>query len=142
MEKKLGGENPGLVWCNSAITKPVDLSPQVFCDWYRDVHVPDVLETGAITNASRYESMDPNEERPYLTLYYATNTQDLEEKLQGWSDVAHFGHLESAENLAKRSLFTTRFSQARTMLWITHSLIRDSISSLSCMNQSNQSQVR
>ncbi len=83
MEKARYGQNPGLIWANSKVTKPVNLSRQSFSDWYKDTHVPDVLKTGAVKEACRYEAIDPNEEQFHLALYYAENMDRLYDKVKG-----------------------------------------------------------
>ena len=83
MEKTPKGPNPGLIWCNSKVTKPSELSGDSFCKWYSDVHVPDVLKTGTISEAFRYLAVDPNEELFHLTLYYAENVDGLYDKVKG-----------------------------------------------------------
>lgn len=80
MEKKAAG---GLIWSNSKITKPDELSWAGFCKWYRDIHIPDVLKTGAIQEAFRYEALDPNNDRPHLALYYAEDVEGLYDKVKG-----------------------------------------------------------
>lgn len=82
MDDKSEDPVPGIVWCNSKVKDAEKLSPDVFCEWYRDVHVPDVLNTGAISEAFRGESIDPKEPQPYLTVYYTNNTNGLQQKLE------------------------------------------------------------
>ena len=82
MEKSPTGPNPGLIWCNSKITKPNDLSWDVFCNWYRDVHVPDVLKTGVVQEAFRYVNEDPSNEDPHMTLYYVDDVEGLFDRVK------------------------------------------------------------
>ena len=43
---------------------------QEFNNWYADVHIPDILNTGAFHTAYRYESLDPEASKgKYLSIY-------------------------------------------------------------------------
>lgn len=62
---------PGLLFVNSKIVSP-DLSPELFTQWYQDIHIRDIFLTSGIKSASRYftASSEPATiERPYLALY-------------------------------------------------------------------------
>jgi hypothetical protein len=62
---------PGLLYVNSKIISP-DLSPEVFTQWYQDIHIRDIFLTTGIKSAFRYltSSSEPATiERPYLALY-------------------------------------------------------------------------
>jgi hypothetical protein len=62
---------PGLLYVNSKITSP-SLSPEVFTEWYQDIHIRDIFLTSGINSAFRYytQSSEPAKiERPYLALY-------------------------------------------------------------------------
>ena len=54
---------------NSKITKPDDLSTKAFTSWYEDVHIPDIFKTSGIKEASRWQALNSDDERPYLALY-------------------------------------------------------------------------
>ena len=82
MEKMPAGPNPGLIWCNSKVTKPDELNRDSFCRWYSSVHIPDVLETGAVREAYRYLAIDPNEEMFHMTLYYVDDVEELYDKVK------------------------------------------------------------
>lgn len=67
-----GPSFPELLYVNSKIIKPDQLSPDLFTRWYNDVHIPDIFITSGIKEAYRYytTSRDPSTvERPYLALY-------------------------------------------------------------------------
>lgn len=66
MDKRPPGPNPGLIWCNSKIVKPEQLSKETFSKWYSDKHVPGTISTGHIHEAYRYESIDPKPTLPSL----------------------------------------------------------------------------
>lgn len=83
MEKQAPGPHPGIIWCNSRITKPDQVSKETFSQWYSDKHVPDAIDTGHLQEAYRYESVDPQAEAPFLAIYYAGDVSDLGEKLTG-----------------------------------------------------------
>ena len=62
---------PGLLYVNSKVTSP-DLSPELFTEWYQDIHIRDIFLTSGIKSAFRYytQSSEPATiERPYLALY-------------------------------------------------------------------------
>jgi hypothetical protein len=62
---------PGLLYVNSKITSP-DLSPELFTQWYQDIHIRDIFLTTGIKSAFRYftwSSEPATIERPYLALY-------------------------------------------------------------------------
>jgi len=63
---------PELLYVNSKIVEPSKLSPELFTNWYNDVHIPDIFKTTGIQEAFRYYTTaeDPSSiERPYLALY-------------------------------------------------------------------------
>lgn len=82
MDKQPSERNSGIIWCNSKITKPADLSKNDFSKWYSNKHVPDTIRTGLVQEAYRYESIDPDAEAPFLALYYAADIGGLAEKLK------------------------------------------------------------
>ncbi|KAK5717026.1 hypothetical protein LTR17_016168 [Elasticomyces elasticus] len=69
VDKQAPGKNPGLLFVNSKITRPDELSDDAYTKWYEEVHIPDILKTSGISEASRFLSIDPKSERPYLALY-------------------------------------------------------------------------
>ncbi|KAK0288889.1 hypothetical protein LTR91_018424 [Friedmanniomyces endolithicus] len=69
VDKPATGQNPGVLFVNSKITKPDELSPEGYTKWYEKVHIPDIFKTSGIKEASRWEAIDPKSERPYLALY-------------------------------------------------------------------------
>ncbi|KIW08888.1 uncharacterized protein PV09_00810 [Verruconis gallopava] len=60
---------PGIFLSLSKITNNKLLSDDLFNKWYNEVHLVDVLATGAVTRAYRYRNKNPEAERPYLALY-------------------------------------------------------------------------
>jgi hypothetical protein len=83
MDKTVPEQNHGIIWCNSSVTNQDEMPRQSFCNWYHDIHIPDVLKTGAISKAYRYQAMDPAEDRFHLALYYADNMDGLLDKVKG-----------------------------------------------------------
>ena len=69
IDKKVDGKEPGLLLVISKLTRPNEVSPQAFTKWYENVHIPDILKTSGMKEASRWESTNPADERPYLALY-------------------------------------------------------------------------
>ncbi|KAK3627945.1 hypothetical protein LTR56_018935 [Elasticomyces elasticus] len=69
VDKQATGKNPGLLFVNSKITKPDEVSDEAYTKWYEEVHIPDIFKTSGISEASRFLSIDPKSERPYLALY-------------------------------------------------------------------------
>ena len=47
-----------------------------FNRWYEDVHIPDILDTGAFHTAYRYESTDPEATKGKYLAIYETDNQD------------------------------------------------------------------
>jgi len=60
---------PGLVLALSRIYQPDQLTEVLFDRWYDEVHIRDLLATGAIKTGIRWKAIDPNEKQPYLTIY-------------------------------------------------------------------------
>lgn len=63
-----------LVWVASRITKPQNLTPSAFCDWYENTHIQEVTALSGIPSAARYELLPgfgfPGAlAHPWLTLY-------------------------------------------------------------------------
>ncbi|OQN98122.1 hypothetical protein B0A48_15954 [Cryoendolithus antarcticus] len=69
VDKQVTGKKPGLLFVNSKITKPDQLSPEAYADWYTKRHIPDIFKTSGIKQAARWQALDPNQDRPYLALY-------------------------------------------------------------------------
>ncbi|KAK5117992.1 hypothetical protein LTR62_004036 [Meristemomyces frigidus] len=69
VDKPLPGKNAGLLFANSKITKPDELSTEAYTRWYEQVHIPDIFKTSGISEASRWTALDPKQERPFLALY-------------------------------------------------------------------------
>lgn len=68
---------PGLVLALSKIYQPA-LSAGLFDKWYDEVHIRDLLATGAIKTGIRWKAIDPTESQPYLTLYPLDRIDDLQ----------------------------------------------------------------
>jgi hypothetical protein len=82
MDKIVPEQSRGIIWCNSSVTNQDEMPRQSFCNWYHDIHIPDVLQTGAISKAYRYQAVDPAEDRFHLALYYADNMDGLLDKVK------------------------------------------------------------
>jgi hypothetical protein len=62
---------PGILWINSRIDAPNQISPDLFKKWYEEYHIPDIIAArpdGCIAS-SRYECMDSTRTSPYLAVY-------------------------------------------------------------------------
>lgn len=60
---------PGLLYVNSKVTDS-KLTPEIFTEWYEDVHIADIFKSKTIMRAFRYYSVTPESvDRPYLALY-------------------------------------------------------------------------
>lgn len=59
---------PGLIYSTSRIIAPA-LTAATFDKWYSEVHIPDVIATGAIRFAARWRCADEGGPDPYLALY-------------------------------------------------------------------------
>jgi hypothetical protein len=69
---------PGVLWVSSAITQPSKLPREKFTTWYEDTHISEVIGTGGVPSATRYEAVQPPStskslkatmEAPWLTVY-------------------------------------------------------------------------
>jgi hypothetical protein len=65
---------PGLIFVPSRITKS-DISDATYNQWYSDIHIPDVIKSGAVSHAARWGRADESNPDPYLALY---RVKDLE----------------------------------------------------------------
>lgn len=75
-------QDAGLVWVNSKITRPNDVSASEFLNFYADSHVPDVVQVPGFESAAVYTANAPDTERPYLILYQMSDMKASEsEKL-------------------------------------------------------------
>jgi hypothetical protein len=93
---------PGLLFVPSRITS-IDVSDSTYNRWYSEVHVPDVLKTGAVSHAARWGRLDPSNPNPYLALYQIKDlklclgdkfkaipaTHELLGGVESYNDVAH-----------------------------------------------------
>ncbi|TKA74995.1 hypothetical protein B0A55_02649 [Friedmanniomyces simplex] len=78
VDKPPSGKNPGILFVNSKITKPGELSSKDYTKWYEKVHIPDIFKTSGIKEASRWQAVDEKSERPYLALYPLEDLDFLE----------------------------------------------------------------
>lgn len=62
---------PGILWINSKVTAPDQLSIETFTKWYEGVHIPDIIAArpGGIVASWRYQCMDPERKAPFLAVY-------------------------------------------------------------------------
>jgi hypothetical protein len=65
---------PHLMFVNSRILAPQSLSPEAYLSWYDDDHIPDVLNTGMVGRALRYQNTSKTATSPYLVLYDIKST--------------------------------------------------------------------
>ncbi|PGH20379.1 hypothetical protein AJ80_03647 [Polytolypa hystricis UAMH7299] len=62
----------GVMWVNSGVIKPDQLSEEDFNDWYCDEHIPDVVATSGVDSAARYKRVDgaiTSSLHKFLTVY-------------------------------------------------------------------------
>jgi hypothetical protein len=59
---------PGIIYTPSKIADPT-LSLEQFNNWYENVHFKDLLSTGLVKSVSRFKSINPDAEWPYLAIY-------------------------------------------------------------------------
>ncbi|QDS70905.1 hypothetical protein FKW77_006333 [Venturia effusa] len=69
---------PGLITSHSNITKPEAFSDDQFNTWYNNVHIPDVLATGAVTAAYRFHHADPESPKPYMAVYFVPDLSAIQ----------------------------------------------------------------
>ena len=58
-----------------------------FNDWYNTIHIPDVLETPGILNATRYECANPQEGHGKYLAIYDVETDDIEKTLAAFGSI-------------------------------------------------------
>jgi hypothetical protein len=46
------------------------LSDETFNKWYNEIHIPDVVATGGVTQATRFRNANPDAAEKYLALYH------------------------------------------------------------------------
>jgi len=101
---------PGIIWVNSDIIKPDQLSREDFDDWYCNEHIPDVVAISGVNAAYRYEHVadgsTPLRRLGFLTVYLMNdiNFKDTDEfkSLEGQSPGP------SQEKIFEKSEFDTR----------------------------------
>ncbi len=80
---------------------------QEFNKWYADVHIPDILSTGAFHTAYRYESLDPDTSNgKYLAIYetdYSDPSKAGDELIKQRPDWEQRGRLLSGTELVLRA---------------------------------------
>jgi len=74
VDKQPAGPAPGVLWVNSKLTKPDEVTAETFTKWYQEVHIPDIFKSVGIKSAYRYESVNPDDDRPYLAYYPVEDT--------------------------------------------------------------------
>jgi len=75
---------PGILWVNSDVIKPDQLSKEDFDSWYCDEHIPDVVAKSGIATAHRYEYVPgrsiPERSLGFLTVYLMEDVNFMETK--------------------------------------------------------------
>lgn len=80
----------GVLLVFSRIRDPSFISSDTYDDWYNLIHIPEILNTGGISNAARYRAeRDNHEEYPYLALYRVPDMDFLDGKEFGSIAVHH-----------------------------------------------------
>lgn len=71
----------GILLVLSRIKDTAPLSSDIYNDWYNLIHIPEILNTGGISDAARYwADGDKHEEYPYLALYQVPSMSFLDSK--------------------------------------------------------------
>lgn len=60
---------PGILLAATYITDPA-LSDKTFNKWYNEIHIPDVIATGGISQATRFRNANPDATEKYLAIYH------------------------------------------------------------------------
>ncbi|KAK0658689.1 hypothetical protein QBC41DRAFT_237857 [Cercophora samala] len=84
---------PGIIAVRSRPCSPL-LTPIVFQKWYEDVHIPDVLATGHVNLAKRYQlsssETHPSNPMPFLAIYHLPDMNWLhKDNCQFWKIPLH-----------------------------------------------------
>jgi len=78
------------------MTRPVDGREQEYNDWYREVHLPDLVAIDGIKSAQRFRlsrAVVPNAEPlPYLAIY-DVETDDIDKTLEDLQSCATSGRM-------------------------------------------------
>lgn len=122
---------PGIIWCNSRINQESDLSKDAFTNWYQHVHLPDVVKTGAVTQAQRYEAVDQEEGMFHLALYYSPNMTGLIDSVSSKSFILRDDEKSTEVNIQTSHIIIRTF-QDRRMCSTMHSLTLGSTNSFKC----------
>ena len=101
---------PGIMWVNSDVIKPDELSRNDFDDWYCNEHIPDVVEKSGISYAYRYKHIkdgpSPDRRLKFLTIYGMPDINFIEtdefKNLEGQKEGP------SLERIFEKSEFDTR----------------------------------
>jgi hypothetical protein len=101
---------PGILFVNSGVIKPAELSLEAFDSWYCEEHIPDVVAKSGISHAYRYKHINdgssPARRLNFLTIY---GMDDI-----NFTETDEFKSLEgqrpgpSRERIFEKSEFDTR----------------------------------
>lgn len=67
----------GILWVGAGIKEGSAMTHGQFNKWYSQIHVPDVLNTGAANFAIRFKNLDDARKFKYLAAYNVPSLSDL-----------------------------------------------------------------
>lgn len=111
---------PGILWVSSAISQPTKLPPKKFTTWYEDTHIGEVIATGGVPSASRYEAVQPlstskplkaTMEAPWLTVYEMPDVKFRHTKTFKGLDGQTKPKGNLLEEIFSNAVFKTRFCE-------------------------------
>jgi len=95
------------------MTKPVEGREQEYNDWYRDVHLPDVVAIPGYESAQRYRLLRPMvpgaDKLPYLAIY-EIETDDVDRAVRELSERAGAGSMVISGAMS-RDIFAAVFEE-------------------------------
>ncbi|KAI9740927.1 MAG: hypothetical protein M1818_004533 [Claussenomyces sp. TS43310] len=60
---------PGIFFTQSRLTAPDKVSPELYLKWFKEEHVPDLMKASGAKSFYFLQSLDANDEWPYLTYF-------------------------------------------------------------------------
>lgn len=141
VDKQPAGPAPGVLWVNSKLTKPDEVTAETFTKWYQEVHIPDIFKSVGIKSAYRYESVNPDDDRPYLAYYPVEDTgffdsSDFKGRSCNWLTRSR------ADSTAQLSQCTPTCCLVRKRSSIMRTSILGTTRPRSCSSQRMESRVR
>ena len=108
---------PGVLWVSSGITQPSKLTPANFTSWYEDTHIWEVLATGGVPRATRYEAVPaarspaPTMTAAWLTVYEMPDVEFRRAAPFKGLDGQKTPKANLRQEIFENAVFSTRFGE-------------------------------